>query len=731
MTRASLPTIAPTSLLRAVVAGIVVGALVVAMTVSIATLVFGGFAPSDFGHGIRVALLASAIGTVALALVGSVPGLTGLVQDAPAAILGTVVVSVLARLPENADPAAGYATVLALVALTSLGVGLAFTLLGTFRLGRLVNYLPYPVVGGFVAGTGWLLLSGGLQAGVGPAPSDGAGWLAADVALRWAVVLGVGALLAASSRWRFGFPVALTAAIVAFFVAMHATGASAAGWREAGLLFGSPATAGVGVALLGPDRFAHVYWPAVLAHLPTVATAVLISILAFAFNVAGLEVVMARRIRLDEELRAVGYGNLVAAAFGGAVSYPGLSSNSLAARLGGARKATSWSAASVIGLAVAAGPALVAWVPTPVVGAVLASLGLVLLRAWVVDAYGRLSRIEYAIVLAILVAIAVGGLLQGVLVGLVLAVLQFVVTYGRLDSVKHALTGAEARSRVRWDAQERRALDATGASRLALQLQGFLFFGVAYALRERVERQWTSTAIDELVLDFRHVTGMDATAVASLATLRRDAAARGVRLTFADVPSSLAAALVRGGLHPSEGSGFEVVSSLDAALERAERRALAAAAHHHDPFQTLEDRLDALVESDLELADLAPHLERIEVATGAHLDGASDALDGAVHIVASGRVTTWLDVPGRAPVRLETLPGGSLVGDVAFYADVARGQSRTVADEPTVLYRLTRRRLAELADADPPLAVAFHRLAARQLAGRVAHLTRFVEALQR
>ena len=730
MTRANPSSDAPTAVAAALVAGLVVGALIVAMTVSIATLVFGGFAPSDFGHGIRAALLATAIGTIAVALVGSVPGLTGLVQDAPAAVLGTVVVGVLASLPADADPSAGYATVLALVALTTLSVGLAFTLLGTFRLGRLVRYLPYPVVGGFVAGTGWLLLIGGMQVGVGSPPSDAAGWFAADVGGRPWVVLGVGALLAASRRWRFGFPTVLAATIVAFFGVMWATGADAARWRDVGLLFDADATTDIGVALLGPDRLTHVHWSTVIAHLPTVATAVLISTLGLSFNVAALEVVMARRIGLDTELRAVGYGNLAAAAFGGAPGYPALSSNALMARLGGTHRATSWVAAAVVGVSVVAGPALVAWVPAPVVGAVLASLGLVLLREWVVDAFARLSHVEYGIMLVILVTIASVGLLPGVLVGLVLAVLLFVVTYGRVDSFKHVLTGAEVRSRVRWDAQESRELDASGAARLVIQLQGYLYFGVAYAVVDRIERRLRASTIGDLILDFRHVTGMDATALASLATLQREATANGVRLAFADVPESIAVAIRRVGLRSSEQPGFDVAPSLDAALERAERRVLAAASDRHDPFQTLEDRLNALTENDLEISDLAPHLERVEIATGAQLGQAGDARDGSIHLIASGGVTLWLDVPGRAPVRLETLRGGSLVGDVGFYADTARGSYRTVADERTVCYRLTRGRLADLTDADPALAAAVHRLAAHQLAQRVAHLTRLVEALQ-
>ena len=37
-------------------------------------------------------------------------------------------------------------------------VGVFFWILGRFKLGKLVRFIPFPVVGGFMAGTGWLIV---------------------------------------------------------------------------------------------------------------------------------------------------------------------------------------------------------------------------------------------------------------------------------------------------------------------------------------------------------------------------------------------------------------------------------------------------------------------------------------------------------------------------------------------------------------------------------------------
>ncbi len=45
--------------------------------------------------------------------------------------------------------------------------GITFLAIGTFKRGNLIRFVPYPVVGGFLAGTGWLLLKGGVYVASG------------------------------------------------------------------------------------------------------------------------------------------------------------------------------------------------------------------------------------------------------------------------------------------------------------------------------------------------------------------------------------------------------------------------------------------------------------------------------------------------------------------------------------------------------------------------------------
>ena len=68
------------------------------------------------------------------------------------------------------EPPDIFLTVIAATLVVTVLCGLVFAMLGRFRLGNLVRFVPYPVVGGFLAGTGWLLFKGGIYVASGVLP---------------------------------------------------------------------------------------------------------------------------------------------------------------------------------------------------------------------------------------------------------------------------------------------------------------------------------------------------------------------------------------------------------------------------------------------------------------------------------------------------------------------------------------------------------------------------------
>lgn len=713
-------------------AAVVVAAVAFTISVSVGTLVFGAAGPEHTAAGVGLALASGFVVMTAVALLGSLPGAVASTQDTPAAIVAAAAAAVGAGGALAGAPAASFATVAALSGLTTLATGLAFITVGWLRLGALVRFLPYPVMGGFLAGTGWLLLLGGVSVMTGRhvdlahlGTAFGPGWwyrVAPGLAL--AVLLLV---LMRRVRSPVAFPLVVASAVGAFYLVLAVSGADLATWRASGLLL--EGTGGRGLLLpFRPSMLADVDWPLLASQLPALAAVPVLALVATLLNVTAAELQAGGRVDLDRQLRAAGFGNLVAGSFGGLVGYHVISLTELNRRAGRGTRASVLIAAALVLAALLFGGTAVGYLPRAVIGAVVSYLGLEFLYDWLVTERRRLATLEYAIVLAILLVIALVGFLQGVALGLVLTVLLFVVSYGRIDPVRYAAGGAELRSRVRRSPAEEAALAAAADGLLVLQLQGFLFFGTTSRVLERVEAAWRERRVDTVVLDLGRVTGIDASGLMALRTLHRRAEAQGCRLWLAEAPASVAAAIDRAG---GDAAGLRRFPTVDAALEEREAGVLAAAAlPAADDAGGPEAALaDLLAGSGLESVALEPYLQRVELAAGQRLFAQGDEA-GALYLVASGRLSTLRSLGGAEPERLETMGQGHAVGEVGLLTGAGRGAT-VRADEPSVVYRLTRDALERMGREDPRAAAAVYAWLARRMAGRIGHLVATVEALRR
>lgn len=135
--------------------GLVVGVVEVIIAVSFAALIFTGGISSYVANGIGFALIGAIITGLAVAIMTSIPGNVAGNQDAPAAILAVMSAAIVASMTGYATGMEIFATVLVTIALTTFLCGLFFLGLGYFKLGGLVRFLPYPVMGGFLS---WLPL---------------------------------------------------------------------------------------------------------------------------------------------------------------------------------------------------------------------------------------------------------------------------------------------------------------------------------------------------------------------------------------------------------------------------------------------------------------------------------------------------------------------------------------------------------------------------------------------
>jgi SulP family sulfate permease len=623
-------------------------------------------------------------------------------------------------------------TVLLLIIGSTVLMGLVFLAMGAFRLGGLVRFLPYPVLGGFLAGTGWLLTVGGI--GVTTGVPLGVGQLQPASLAHWlpAVVLGLLTLLAVN-RWKS--PVALVAVFalagLAFYSVTGLLGISLLTLTRDGWLVG-PLPPGLRWQFpLAGATLARVNWPALFSAAPVAAPALLISLVALLLNASSLELVVKRDIALNQELMAAGAANILAGLGGGLIGYHAISVSTLDHALTRGKRLPGLLTALLLALTVFGGSLLLAYVPLLLLGGMLVYIGLALLNEWVLQAVSTFPKIDYAIVLAILVTIALKGFMWGIGLGLVLTVILFIINYSRVSIIQYELSGSTYHSRVNRSPIQSELLQRHGDQLLIFKLQGFIFFGTANQLfehvRERV-RQAAPAPVRFILLDFERVSGLDSTGRHSFSKMLQFARESQAHLILTGLTDRLRDQLLPGGLRAPQ-DGLHLLADIDRGIEWGEDQIIAGLQTASAAEASLTDELVAIWPDRAQIDALLRYMQRAEVAPGEHLIHQGDEPD-QLFFVEVGQVTAQLEKPGAAPVRLETMQGGRVVGELGFFLGTRRSAS-VVADRPSVVYCLTREAWDQILANDPEVAQTLNGLMIHLLGQRVLHLTRVVNALQR
>ena len=711
-------------------AGLIVGAVEAVLAVAFAALVFGGRLVSSLADGIGLYLGAAVLTLAFLAWRAGSRGVVGSVQDAAAAVLALVAETAatkaiaLAQIAQQSglrdyDAPDVFLTVIAATLVVTLLCGIVFWVVGTRRLGNLVRFVPYPVVGGFLAGTGWLLFKGGIyvSSGVSLHLRTVLVLIREFQLVHWVPALAFGAILLIAVRTidrPLVIPAVIAAGLAVFVLGMVVTGSSIGEVRDGGWLLGPFETARLWQpwtlrALGGAD------WLSVLRSWAGIVTAVFVATVAVLFNISGTELVLDRDLDTNREMRDAGILNVVSGALGGIPGYHALSLTALTERMKVDARAAGLIAALVPLAAVVFGASVVGLIPRMIVGGILVFLGLAFIVEWAWDKRTVLPRLEYGIVLVILAAVIVWGFLLGVVIGLVLAILLFAISYGRVELVREVAFGETYRSNVDRPVDERIQLQARSDRVQILRLSGFVFFGSIERLLERIRHRLESMPPRFLVLDLRRVTGVDASAVVSFAKVVRMAHIGGTEVVVTAASEPVRHQLERGGVVGTEGLVFE--PDLDRGLQRCEE-ALLEDAERNEAVPLVLDGVPPA---------LSRYFERSSLPEGATLIKQGDP-PGDVFVLESGRLRVERVTDEGTRTRLRTMRPGVIVGEIGLYT----GSTRTadvIADAPSVVLRLPGASIERIAAEDPALAAALHRWFAETLAERMADRLRALEPL--
>jgi sulfate permease, SulP family len=696
-------------------------------------LFFVGDAAAYYPVGVGACLLSTAIVAVVVALTSRYAGAVAKSQEESAVVLALIVQAIMPALAARGAGDEILPTLLAAIAVASVATGLACILLGLLRGGDLVRFLPFPVIAGFLAGVGWLLVGGAISAsGVPVEAGNLRALLHAGAWLRWLPGLALGGVL----LWRqhvnnhyLNMPVVLSLGAMAFWLVAAALGLGPEELRAGGWLLG-PFPSG---SLLEPLRLGasldHVAWGVLAEQLPEFATLVFVSVVTLLLSISSLEVVVAQDLDFDRELRWHGVANMLAGLVAGPPGFTSVSSSALSYRLGApVRLVGIGTALGCLG-ALFVGAQFLGFVPRLVAVAILFYVGLDFLGDWLVRTRRRMPFGDYAVLLLVFAVTVLVDFVWAVVVGLGAGLVIFVLRYSRISAVRSAHSGAGAGSHVERPPAQRALLAAHEEELLILVLQGFLFFGTANGLLERIRSRFEAAQgvpLRWLILDFDLVSGLDSSAAASFTKLRQSAEREGFTILLAGGDARTLAPLIEDRSGAADARPVHRFPDLDRALEWAENGILAEAppspglaGQSTMPFGQL---FTTAADQDAVLAVL----DRLDCAAGGELIEQGDRSDALLYI-AAGRVEVQLELPDGRVIRVRAYEAGTLVGEIAFYTGAVRSAS-VVAVEPTVAWRLTRGGLDRLAELRPDLVARLHGEMARLLADRLSHTSRLLGA---
>jgi len=733
-------------------------------SISYGTLIFSHRELEQFVPvGIQVALMSAWIIALVVA-VGSSFNVSIAGPDSNA----TAILSVMAGGIATQLHAAGVApydilaTVLAMLLLSAVFIGAVAFSLGASKRGSLIRYLPYSVMGGFLAGTGYLILAGAYSVLVGEPLSLGSLlYKLPEVPFqKWVPAVFVALTLLIVPRFTKSYllmPVTLVLGILIFYTCMLASGVTPDDARASGMLFPPLKSAS-----LSHPAFTHmpnVHWDVLAGQWDNMLALTLVVIVTILLNATALDLATQRDVNIDRELRVNGIANLISGLLGGLIGYVSISRSLLNHKAGAVSRGSGIITAIICLVAAFFAAPLLSYFPRPVLAGLLLFLALSLLREWIWEAYFKLPWLEFVLIVAILILVAFKGIITGVAFGILVASIIFVYSYSRTSCIKYAFTSAERFSNKERSREKADFLSANGGSARTLALQGYLFFGTASAIvetmrtyispvKERpdntsdfamsmvagapsiVNGPLPQATLTHLQLDFRRVQGVDISAVLSFHKLDQLCKKAGARLILSGLSPEIEAELKRAGFLPRD--GVTVVEDMDIGMERMEDELLALSGFVVHPVNvesgTRRNTMN-IAEMDLrrilseefsgpELDTLISYCETQKPEAFTPLFKRGEPGD-SLFFIERGELAVMLPLADGRSKRLRAFGPGTIVGEMGVYTGHARSAD-VIASDSCRVRKLTQEALSRLEKERPDVAIKFHRFVAKLLALRLS-----------
>ena len=630
-----------------------------------------------------------------------------------------------------------------LLALVGLAAGIFQIILGLAGIGRLIKFIPYPVVSGYMSAVGLIIIGGQIPKALGA--SSGTGMVEAlttPSAWAWQSIAVCGIVIAVmlvTPRFTRSVPPAVLAlaAGIAAYLGLGLWDPALLRTEHNPLVVGAIGTGeGNLLEMIGTHigTFSLLGWAATAKILvPSLTLAALLSIDTLKTCVV-LDAMTNGNHDSNRELIGQGIGNFASALVGG-IPGAGTMGASLVNFSSGGSTRVSGAMAGVFSFAafLLLSP-VIAWVPVSALAAILLVIGFRMIdRHSLVFFYTPATRLDFLVIASVIVVALFVNLIAASGVGVAFAILLFIREQTRSTVVRNRIEGQMVFSKRQRNSADLERLPRENDDTVIFELQGSLFFGTASQLHAALEPETETRKY--VILSMRRVQSLDLTATHVLEQIKDRLEEKEAYLVFCDIPTGLP-------------SGLKMKRFLkDTGVVRPTNKAFA--------FRQLEDALEWVERrkqengGQMQMADVVVEVPQMPMFAGQPSVSLSDlaacmsirhvkaekkvfkagTIGDELFLIRRGSVKITLPVHKKEHYHLATCGPGDIIGGIGFL-DSSAHAANALAMTDVDVYVLPREQFLALSERHPALTLKIIETVALNLSDRLRAAVTEMHALR-
>ncbi len=492
--------------------------------------------------------LAGIFGTIALGLVAPLFGGSTRLITAPCAPAAAVLTALAVTFTQQNMPASSVLLLLELVALLTGGIQIA---LGLFGVGRLIKFIPFPVVSGYLSGVGLIIISSQIPKLLGtPSGTHLLEALKSPTSWGWQSIV-VGSIVIATMVLIPKITRAVPATILALLAGV--AGYLVLGQIDSSLMHTQNNPLLVGPLTNGETSFMetlHQHRRALsqlglddvmLAFLPALTLAALLSIDTLKTCVV-VDAMTNTHHDSNRELVGQGLGNMAASLIAGIPGAGTMGASLINVSSGGTTQRAGFMVGIFSLLALLLLAPLIAWVPVSALAAILIVIGFRMIDTRsMAFFFTPTTRLDFMVIISVILVAIFGNLIAASGVGVALAMMLFIREQTRSSVVRTRIEGKEIFLKHAYKLQDMERIIHNANESVVFELQGSLFFGTASQLQRVLEQEIGNRKY--VILSMRRVQSMDITATHMLEQIKDQLEKKDAHLIFCDIPKDLPSGL--------------------------------------------------------------------------------------------------------------------------------------------------------------------------------------------